>query len=92
MPKKKPVYGDKRKKKPTAQTPEGAASRSVNSRHVRFCKTQNKNYLSSPPSEKSEVTSPTSETPEPVAVETEAERPAAEPGERGAESGGREEE
>lgn len=27
MPKKKPVYGDKRKKKPNAQTPEGTASR-----------------------------------------------------------------
>lgn len=80
--KKKPVYGDKRRKKPATQTPEGTAL--LLAPAERRCSPPAghiiKISLSFPFPETSEVTSPTSETPEPVAMETEAEAPPAEPG------------
>lgn len=72
VPKKKPVYGDKRRKKPNAQTPEGTAPPSDGALN---------HFSPADPvffTETSEVTSPASETPEPVAMETET--PATEPG------------
>uniref|UniRef100_H3CM73 Eukaryotic translation initiation factor 5B n=1 Tax=Tetraodon nigroviridis TaxID=99883 RepID=H3CM73_TETNG len=60
VPKKKPVYGDKRKRKPNVHTPEGARPNKETA--ALFKKT-------------SQVTSPTSETPEPVATEPEDVKP-----------------
>uniref|UniRef100_A0AAX7UFU2 Eukaryotic translation initiation factor 5B n=1 Tax=Astatotilapia calliptera TaxID=8154 RepID=A0AAX7UFU2_ASTCA len=73
--KKKPVYGDKRRKKPTTQTPEGTALllAPAERRYSPPAGHIIKIILSFPFPETSEVTSPTSETPEPVAMETEAE-------------------
>uniref|UniRef100_A0AAX7TC90 Eukaryotic translation initiation factor 5B n=1 Tax=Astatotilapia calliptera TaxID=8154 RepID=A0AAX7TC90_ASTCA len=81
--KKKPVYGDKRRKKPTTQTPEGTALllAPAERRYSPPAGHIIKIILSFPFPETSEVTSPTSETPEPVAMETEAEAPPAEPDE-----------
>lgn len=80
--KKKPVYGDKRRKKPATQTPEGTALllAPAERRYSPPAGHIIKISLSFPFPETSEVTSPTSETPEPVAMETEAEAPPAEPG------------
>lgn len=89
MPKKKPVYGDKRRKKPNAHSPEGACCSSCSSSQKKTLHPVNRCSFCS--SETSEVTSPTSETPEPVVMETEVETPAPEPGEfRGGGGGGEE--
>uniref|UniRef100_A0A3B4GYR7 Eukaryotic translation initiation factor 5B n=1 Tax=Pundamilia nyererei TaxID=303518 RepID=A0A3B4GYR7_9CICH len=66
--KKKPVYGDKRRKKPATQTPEGTALllAPAERRYSPPAGHIIKIILSFPFPETSEVTSPTSETPEPL--------------------------
>uniref|UniRef100_A0A669C388 Eukaryotic translation initiation factor 5B n=1 Tax=Oreochromis niloticus TaxID=8128 RepID=A0A669C388_ORENI len=73
--KKKPVYSDKRRKKPATQTAEGTAVLLAPAERLYSPPAGHiiKIALSFPFPETSEVTSPTSETPEPVAMETDEE-------------------
>lgn len=82
MPKKKPVYSDKRKKKPTAQTPEGTVSIHCTAvpKPLLHDVVQYNCLFPFVLPETSELASPTSEVAEPLAMAMEEKEEKDEPG------------